>query len=80
METNLGTYRGQAITPELIGELSAKFESDWEESEITVAPTRYGKALQALVLPVDEIEALERRNTNVARKNLKNIKSPLDNL
>ncbi|MDR1293257.1 MAG: hypothetical protein LBJ91_07695 [Clostridiales Family XIII bacterium] len=64
MENDLGTYRGQPITSELIGELSAKFESDWDESEITVEPTRYGKALQALQaleLPVDEIEALERR-------------------
>jgi hypothetical protein len=64
MENNLGTYRGRPVSPELIEELSAKFERDWDESEITVAPTRYGKALQALQaleLPVDEIEALERR-------------------
>jgi hypothetical protein len=64
MENKSNTYKGQPITPELIGKLSAEFERDWDDSEITVVPTRYGKALQALQaleLPVDEIEALERR-------------------
>jgi hypothetical protein len=48
----------------MLEELSARCEQDWPEDKVTVAPTAYGKALaalQALDLPVEEIEALERR-------------------
>jgi hypothetical protein len=40
------------------------FLRDWDDSEVIVAPTSRGitlRALQALELPVDEIEALERK-------------------
>jgi hypothetical protein len=63
-DLNLGTIGGKKITPEMLEELSARCERDWPEDEITVTPTDYGKALaalQALNLPVEEIEALERR-------------------
>jgi hypothetical protein len=64
MKNDLGAYKGQPLTRELIDELSTEFERDWDESEVSVATTSYGKALQALQaleLPTCEIEALERR-------------------
>jgi hypothetical protein len=48
----------------MLEELSARCEQDRPEDKVTVAPTDYGKALaalQALNLPVEVIEALERR-------------------
>jgi DNA-binding PadR family transcriptional regulator len=61
---NYGTYNEKPITEEMLESFSANFERDWQPEEITVVPTERGKALlalQALDLPVSEIEALERR-------------------
>jgi hypothetical protein len=63
-DLNLGTIDGKKITPEMLEGLSARCEQDWKEDKATVSLTDYGKtlaALQALDMPVDEIEALERR-------------------
>jgi hypothetical protein len=63
-DINLGTINGEKITSEMLEALSVRCERDWSDSEVTVEPTSYGKALaalQALDLPVEEIEALERR-------------------
>jgi hypothetical protein len=62
--TDFGTVNGQPITPEMLTRFSRKFERDWQDSEIVVKPTGYGKALdalQSLELSIGEIEALERR-------------------
>ena len=61
---NLGTIGGKPITRELLETLSARCEKDWEGEEILAASTNHGRALaalQALELPSEEIEALERR-------------------
>lgn len=61
---NYGTYNEKPINEEMLESFSADFERDWQPEEITVVPTERGKALlalQALDLPVSEIEALERR-------------------
>ena len=61
---DLGTIKGKPITPELLGTLSERCETDWAEDEVSVEATSHGRALaalQALELPVEEIEALERR-------------------
>jgi rubrerythrin len=63
-DMNFGTIGGEKITSEMLETLLARCEHDWPESEVTVALTSYGKALaalQALDIPVEEIEALERR-------------------
>jgi hypothetical protein len=63
-DDNLGTIGGEPITRELLGNLSLRCEKDWNVDEFSEAPTSYGRALaalQALDLPVEEIEALERR-------------------
>jgi hypothetical protein len=63
-DVNLGTIGGEKITSELLEKMSARCERDWSEDEVMIEPTSYGKALaalQALDLPVEEIEALERR-------------------
>jgi hypothetical protein len=62
--TEQRTYQGRPLTKELIDELATDFERDWNESDVVVMPTIRGKALQALQsldLPVEQIEALERR-------------------
>ena len=67
---NLGTIDGKPITQELLEGLSSRCENNWAEDEINVAPTSHGRALvalQALELPVEEIEALERRAQNENR-------------
>jgi hypothetical protein len=59
-----GTIDGQPVTKAMLDGLSAEFEQDWPKSKVSVSPTSYGKALaalQTLEIPVDEIEALERR-------------------
>ena len=61
---NLGTISGKPITKELLETLSERCEKDWGGDEILAASTSYGRALaalQALELPMEEIEALERR-------------------
>lgn len=61
---NFGTYNGKPITEDMLDSYSVEFERDWQTDEISVVPTERGKALlalQALNLPVSEIEALERR-------------------
>jgi len=61
---NIGTIDGKPITQEMLADLSATFERDWNPFEITVVPTERGKVLRALHdlnLPLYEIEALERR-------------------
>ena len=61
---SLGTMDGEPITQELLENLSLRCEKDWSGDEYTVSSTSYGRALaalQALDLPVEEIEALERR-------------------
>ena len=63
-EKNFGTINGKPITEELLDALSTKCERDWADDEVTVIPTSHGQALDALKalgLPVEEIEALERR-------------------
>jgi hypothetical protein len=63
-DMNLGTIGGKMITSETLEALSARCERDWPESEVMIEATSYGKALaalQALDIPVEEIEALERR-------------------
>ena len=63
-ETKLGTVNGQSVTSEMLEGLSQKFEQDWQDDEVIVKPTTYGKALaalQSLELSVGVIEALERR-------------------
>jgi len=63
-ENIFGTIKGQIITPEILDEYSLRFEQDWQDSEVIVKPTRYGKALEALQsleMSVGEIEALERK-------------------
>ena len=63
-QNDLGTIGGKPITQEMLDEFAADFERDWADSEIEVRPTSHGKALaalQALDIPVGEIEALERR-------------------
>ena len=60
----LGTIGGEPITQEMIEGFTSEFERNWTETEATVVPTSYGRALaalQSLELTVDEIEALERR-------------------
>jgi hypothetical protein len=46
--TEFGTVNGQPITPEMLTGFSRKFERDWQDSEVVVKPTGYGKALDAL--------------------------------
>ncbi|MDR1815987.1 MAG: hypothetical protein LBR00_04805 [Clostridiales Family XIII bacterium] len=61
---NLKTTDGRPVTDELIEELSARCEKGWDPSEVVVVSTKHGKAmaaLQALDIPLQEIEALERR-------------------
>ncbi len=63
-ETKLGTINGKSVTPEMLANLSQKFEQDWNDDEVTVKPTSYGNALAALRcldLSVGMIQALERR-------------------
>jgi len=61
---DLGDINGQPIDQAMLDNFVATFERDWDDSEIIVQPTEYGKALQALqsleLSPV-EIVALERR-------------------
>ena len=61
---DLGEINGQPIDQVMLDNFVATFERDWDDSEIIVQCTNYGKALQALqtleLSPV-EIEALERR-------------------
>ena len=69
-DMNLETINGKPITKELIDELSARCEKEWSATEVRVVPTSHGKALaalQALGLPAEEIEALERRAKNENR-------------
>ncbi|MDR0310095.1 MAG: hypothetical protein LBJ21_00770 [Acidobacteriota bacterium] len=61
---DFGTIGGEPITQEMIAEFVSEFERDWDEAEIEVKSTSYGRALsalQSLDLTVEEIEALERR-------------------
>ena len=61
---DLGEFNGQPIDQAMLDNLVATFERDWDDSEIIVQYTDYGKALQALQtleLSSVEIEALERR-------------------
>ena len=63
-EKNLGTINGKPIDSELLEKLVARCERDWPENEVTVVPTSHGQALaalRALDIPVEEIEAFERR-------------------
>jgi hypothetical protein len=63
-ELSLGTIDGKPITRELLETLSSRCEKNWNDEDVLVAPTSHGRALaalQALELPVEEIEALERR-------------------
>ncbi|MCL2111493.1 MAG: hypothetical protein FWH32_04455 [Clostridiales bacterium] len=63
-KSNLGTIGGKPINQEMLATLSARCERDWAVSEVEEVPTSHGRALaalQALALPVAEIEALERR-------------------
>jgi rubrerythrin len=58
------TIGGQSITTEMLEGFLVEFERDWQESEINVQQTDYGRtllALQSLDLSVDLIEALVRR-------------------
>ena len=61
---DLGEINGQPIDQAMLDNFVETFERDWDDSEIIVQPTTYGKALQALqsleLSPV-EIVALERR-------------------
>ncbi len=66
-ETKLGTVKGQSVTPEMLEGLSKKFEQNWQDDEVIVKSTSYGKALgalQSLELSIGVIEALERRAKN----------------
>ena len=61
---DLGEINGQPIDQAMLDNFTATFDRDWDDSEIIVRPTKYGKALQALQsleLSHIEIEALERR-------------------
>ena len=81
-EMNLGTINGKPITRELLDELTTRCEKDWADDEVSVVPTTYGQALaalQALQLPAEEIQALERRARNENRPLSLYIKSILQN-
>jgi len=59
--------KGQPLTADILDELVTKCETGWDESEVTVQPTNYSKAidaLQALDIPFEEIKALERQAQN----------------
>jgi hypothetical protein len=63
-DMNLGTINGKPIDKELLDELTLRCEKDWADCDVTIEPTSHGQALaalKALDMPVDEIEALERR-------------------
>ncbi|MDR1732244.1 MAG: hypothetical protein LBR61_09170 [Synergistaceae bacterium] len=78
----LGTYQGRPMTPDLVEELSAEFERDWDESEVIVASTSRGKALralQALELPIEQIEALECRARHEQKSLTSYLRSILQN-
>jgi hypothetical protein len=63
----LGTIEDKPIDQEMLDALAADFARDWDDSEAMIVPTSRGitlRALQALELPVDQIEALERRAQN----------------
>jgi rhodanese-related sulfurtransferase len=63
-DINLGTINGKPIDKELLDALSKRCERDFEDREVIVVPTSHGQALaalRALDIPVEEIEALERR-------------------
>jgi hypothetical protein len=69
-KVNLGTIDGTPIDRELLKKLSSRCEADWAEDQVTETPTSHGRALaalQALELPIEEIEALERRAQNEKR-------------
>ena len=64
---DLGDINGQPIDQAMLDNFLATFERDWDDSEIIVRPTAYGKtlqALQSLELSPFEINALERRAMN----------------
>ncbi|MDR1358705.1 MAG: hypothetical protein LBJ48_05070 [Coriobacteriales bacterium] len=64
MMADLGTLNGKPISSEMLDGLSADFEATWTDSEVDVSLTDRGKALralQALNMPIEEIEALERK-------------------
>ena len=61
---NIGTIGGETITQEMLNEYEATFERDWLHTEVNVLPTERGKVLRALHdlnIPLNEVEALERR-------------------
>jgi len=63
-ENEYGTFNGKPITEEMLRKWSSEFEREWSPEEATAMTTEHGKALQALQtldMPMDEIEALERR-------------------
>ena len=81
-EINLGTINGKPITKELLEDLSSRCEKDWAEGDFREAPTSHGQALvilKTLDLPVEEIEALERRAQHENRPLLHYLKTILRN-
>jgi len=81
-EINNKTINGQPITQELLGKLSARCEEDWSADKVSVVPTSHAlalDALRALELPIEEIEALERRAQHEHRPLSVYIKSILRN-
>jgi hypothetical protein len=64
MSGDYGTLGGQPITDEMLQGLAADFANDWDESKVVFKQTSRGatlSALQALDIPVEAIEAIERR-------------------
>jgi hypothetical protein len=63
-DMNLGAINGKPFDKELLDSLSKRCEKDFEDHEVIVVPTSHGQALaalRALDIPVEEIEAHERR-------------------
>jgi hypothetical protein len=59
-----GTLNGQPISEKMLQDYADDFAKDWDESKIIVRQTDRGvtlSALQALDIPVEEIEAIERK-------------------
>jgi hypothetical protein len=81
-ELTLGTINGKPITQELLDTAVSRCENDWNKDMVSVVSTSYGRALaalQALELPVEEIEALERRANHENRSLSFFLKSILRN-
>jgi rubrerythrin len=64
MSDTYGTLNGRQISEEMLRGYADDFAKDWEESRIVARQTDRGatlSALQALDIPVEEIEAIERK-------------------